>query len=294
VPERYCSRCGQDRGRTPHVPLREFLAEAVGEALSLDSRLVRTIPPFFLRPGLLTEEFLAGRRTRYSSPLRLYLVATVAFFLAASGSQSGKVEIATDRGVLFEVGVVEGGTGPGEAGAGGAGGTAAAAERQAQRSRALAEEVGRLSQGSALERLAGRRLEALGRLPAAEANRLIRQAMTEQGPRVLFVLVPVMAGLLALLHRGSGRFFAEHLVFALHVHALGFALLVPGALWPGWLTGAGVVATALYVLLALRRVYRRSWPATVVRYAGLAGLYLVAFAAGMVALSLLALALATA
>ena len=35
------------------------------------------------RPGKLTNDFNAGRRMRYMHPLRLYLLASIAFFLMA-------------------------------------------------------------------------------------------------------------------------------------------------------------------------------------------------------------------
>jgi Protein of unknown function (DUF3667) len=107
VGERFCTRCGQDRGHTPHVPLREFVSEVLGEALSVDSRMARTVVPFLFRPGFLTEEFLAGRRLRYSSPLRLYLLTTLLFFLFASfGEAGGSTRADGTRGL--SIGFVDG------------------------------------------------------------------------------------------------------------------------------------------------------------------------------------------
>jgi len=100
-----------------------------------------------------------------------------------------------------------------------------------------------------------------------------------------------MAGLLLLLFRRGRRFFAEHLVFALHTHALGFALLTPGVLLDlDGLVGAGVAATGLHVLLAQRRVYGLPWPATLWRFGLLGTLYLVALVFGVGGAALLALA----
>ena len=50
----------------------------------------------FAQPGRLTEEFLAGRRRRYTSPLRLYLFISVTFFLLMAWVAS--------RGLLLEHG----------------------------------------------------------------------------------------------------------------------------------------------------------------------------------------------
>ncbi len=306
VPERFCSRCGQDRGLTPHVPLREIVGEALGEALSVDGRMARTIVPFLFRPGFLTAEYLAGRRVRYSSPLRLYLLTTLLFFLAASlgPDQPGLQSRGKDGGFVIGYTVdPEPATGtPAAAGAAGPSGPAPAERKvlvggsreltEAERV-AVRDEVARLrTKGDLFSRLMADRIERLGALPPGEASRQVSQAILAQTPRVLLFLVPVMAGLLALLYRGRRRFYAEHFVFALHAHALGFALLVPGeALASRWLTATGAGLAALHVLLALRRVYGAGWWATGLRFAGLALAYLVALGLGLGVAALLGLLL---
>ena len=50
----------------------------------LDSRVWRTLIALLLRPGRLTNEFVAGRRTLYLPPFRLYLVLSLIFFLLPS------------------------------------------------------------------------------------------------------------------------------------------------------------------------------------------------------------------
>jgi membrane-associated HD superfamily phosphohydrolase len=39
----------------------------------MDSKLLRTLLPFWFRPGKLTNEYLAGKRVRYISPFRLFI-----------------------------------------------------------------------------------------------------------------------------------------------------------------------------------------------------------------------------
>jgi hypothetical protein len=277
VVERYCSRCGQDGGLTPRLPLKEIVAEGLGEVLSVDGRMARTIGPFFLRPGLLTAEYLAGRRARYSSPLRLYLLTTLCFFLAASAGGFPAVRTTVGRGGGLSVGYQVGAPPAEEA-------DPAAEARRVEKE--LAELRG---QHGAWGALLADRIDLLRRLPPEEAKHRMGQALVQQAPRVLFFLVPVMAGLLALLHLRSGAFFAEHFVFALHTHALGFALLVPGTLLGSWpVAGAGVLAAALHLLLGMRRVYRRSWAGTVLRFLVLSLLYLVALGAGLALAAVLA------
>ncbi len=49
-----------------------------------------TIKTLFRNPGMLTQEFLAGRRRTYTSPLRLYLAISISFFIIIAWfAQSG-------------------------------------------------------------------------------------------------------------------------------------------------------------------------------------------------------------
>jgi hypothetical protein len=76
----YCGFCGQ-RALRLDVSLRELLHEGFHEFVHLDGRILLTLRLLFTRPGRLTAEMLAGRRQRYIAPIRLYLVASVLFFL---------------------------------------------------------------------------------------------------------------------------------------------------------------------------------------------------------------------
>jgi hypothetical protein len=46
--------------------------------------LWRTLRPLAFSPGVLTQEFLRGRRAAYTPPFRMYLLLSVAFFLSTS------------------------------------------------------------------------------------------------------------------------------------------------------------------------------------------------------------------
>lgn len=79
----YCPQCGQ-KNIDLERPLPELLGAAVRETLDVDGRVIRTLWTQMRRPGVLTSEYLAGRRRLYSPPLRLYLVISVLFFVLAA------------------------------------------------------------------------------------------------------------------------------------------------------------------------------------------------------------------
>src|ERR1051325_3297322 len=81
----FCAECGQ-RDIPPYPSVRDLAVDAVAEFSGWDGRLLNTVRALVLRPGLLTHEFLEGRRARYISPLRLYLSARVIYFLLAAAA----------------------------------------------------------------------------------------------------------------------------------------------------------------------------------------------------------------
>jgi len=98
------------------------------------------------------------------------------------------------------------------------------------------------------------------------------------------VIYPLFVALaLKLLFRRRGLYFAEHLIFALHV--LAFSFLASALLWPVYalfglrtstetftaasvlITAGSIVWTGVYLLLAMRRAYAEPWPPAVVKSA---------------------------
>ncbi len=71
---KYCSNCGEKLPDAHDLSLRHFLHHGLHELTHLDSKIFRTLRTLILKPGVLTAEYLAGRRQRYVLPLRLFLV----------------------------------------------------------------------------------------------------------------------------------------------------------------------------------------------------------------------------
>ena len=85
----HCSHCGQ-RAKVQVISLWGLIKDFLGDVFDWDSRIWRTLRPLALRPGLLTSEFLRGRRAHYVPPFRMYLILSVVFFLIASVFDPGK------------------------------------------------------------------------------------------------------------------------------------------------------------------------------------------------------------
>jgi hypothetical protein len=80
---RFCVACGQkDQPLDPTV--RDVVGEFARELSDLDGRILNSIRRLFLSPGFLTAEHFRGRRVAWVSPVRLYLVFSVAYFAIVS------------------------------------------------------------------------------------------------------------------------------------------------------------------------------------------------------------------
>jgi hypothetical protein len=84
---RFCHVCGQ-RDDSVVVPLRRFVVDGFREALSLEGQVVGTLKALVLAPGDLTLSYLQGRRARFISPVRLYLLTSVVFATALAFNNS--------------------------------------------------------------------------------------------------------------------------------------------------------------------------------------------------------------
>lgn len=265
TPGEFCGTCGQ-RNTDLHVSVRELVADVLSEAFEADARIARTVKPFLLRPGFLTNEHNAGRRARYSSPLRVYLFCSVLYFLSLSLTDVPQVETAANRGrgVYFS-----------------------------DRGKQPGGDV-HIARLGAFGRRLETRINQVKHLPAQEKQdftRRMQASVVENLPKAMFVLVPLAALLLKLLFWRSRKYYVEHLTFALHAHALAFLVLLGvdlllfathDAVWPALFT----LAIPAYVLIALRNVYGQAWGWTVVKGAALGAAYgvLIAFASAAVTL----------
>lgn len=120
VSSRFCADCGQPVH--VHRTLAHLAEEVLHGVLHFDGRIWRTLPLLMLNPGRLTREWVQGRRTRYVSPLAMFLFTVfLAFFLFSFGgleprtepraqdgeqaSEQASAAVAEARGALADVNV---------------------------------------------------------------------------------------------------------------------------------------------------------------------------------------------
>lgn len=142
------------------------------------------------------------------------------------------------------------------------------------------------------ERALQRKLAQVAHLPMRDAMISVLRDLLEFAPHMVFLLLPVFAFILKLLYIRRSRFYAEHFVFALHVHAFVFVMFTVMFILPwDWINGLLTLWIAVYVWLALRRVYRQGWFRTTVKWWTLGTVYLLFFSLGVIGLAVATLLL---
>jgi hypothetical protein len=206
--------------------------EFIGHYVALEGRLWGTISRLLFRPGLLTAEYLAGRRKRYVEPLRLYLSLSIIFFAILKFSDAG---VATVDPRPLPPGATQ---------------QVVPAKEQPGISHAI---------------------ERFDKMNDHEKSAVMQAGFYKYAPYAIFLLMPVFAMWLKLLYLGTGKKYGEHMLFALHTNAFAFVMLGVFIFLPdGLLKFVAFCWVAGYLPWAMQRVYRKGKWGTLWRW-GLLG-----------------------
>lgn len=305
---KFCARCGQEN-EDQTVAVKLLARDLLSDVASFDSKLLRTLVPLVIRPGFLTNEYNAGRRVRYLSPFKLYLTLSVLFFLVLPLTHHASLvnitSTPTKAGTTLHS----------------ARQTAARiqADKDYQDAQADLKDAQDDAPGLSLAPQHGHATLSVGKssydlthLPATveaynaqqrdprqtpdpklvqylkrqiikvkQNPKSLSDALLDYIPKMMFILLPAFALSLKLIYLRSKRFYIEHLIFSLHLHAFLFLLLTLLLLVDlavsraaAAATPLAVIAAVLYPYFAMRVVYKQSWGKTFVKYNLLAFNYL--------------------
>jgi hypothetical protein len=353
----FCAQCGQhaiDYRRS----IFRVLLDAADSFLNWDTKFLHSMNQLLVHPWQLTNDFNAGRRARYVHPLRLYLIASIVFFLLARAinwDSEGPIQLTSqDRSELVaslnkmiepdspltpeqraEVELARVKLAEPEG--------ALTKEQRAelkksihayiksQVSKSLSVEE-RTKMATMLARIPKIRdpekvttppivppppdfsapdvaisppavpAVSIGATPKAPLHfsmgppgekksafavwleKQVKEKIGEDGaraklfletlrsniPAMMLCCIPLFAFILKLLYVRQGRFYVEHLVYALHIHTFLYvsviitSLAVMGAnrtvpALGGWIIGVMACAIVVQIFLSIRRVYKQNW-----------------------------------
>lgn len=302
----FCPTCGQENHELK-VPFRHMVYEFVEGITHFDAKVWNTLRAMAV-PGRITAEFLVGRRARYVPPVRLYIFVSLVFFFLLNAlmnhrfDEQGRRDGTAARTDTVRAPVRSGvhttvrdgdSTPVADDGDLSISMTLSDDERTALKerlphlSRTQVDSV-LISMGNPRPNWFQRRLlMAVVHIPVGDdANSYIGHLVTRSLSLLMFLLMPFLALLLKVFFARK-RLYYEHLIFSIHTHTAFFllfstlcalGLLMDGVvqLWVVRLTWLGAGA---YMLSALRRVYHRSWAATVLLSLAMLIPYAIAFVA---------------
>jgi Protein of unknown function (DUF3667) len=296
----YCPSCGQETA--PHPPtVWEFGHEFITHYVALEGKLWNTLGLLFFKPGELTRRYLIGQKRRHVNPLRLYLTASILFFIVVKLFGAGslvRTDFKSEEERLLAANEVV--TAVKEEAK-----TATTARApQSVTSKALPNLTIKLptsDKESAKHATPTDRKRITLNSPAMDAIQcedsnacqkirahfearykdktlrefggIARDRALSLAPYAMFLFLPVFAALTYLLYRKRGMYYGEHVVYALHVHAFAYFYLMAFAFAADWLGNLLALWGMIYFWLAMRRVFAGRWWATSLRYMVIGTLY---------------------
>jgi len=312
----FCHGCGQS-ARSLRRPFWSILTDSVETLFLMDGRVAQTLPALMVYPGRISRDYLDGRRARFIPPFRLYVLASLVFFVLlplVTGQGGGligeapglgevreQVEQAREAGTMSEEEYQEALDGLDQLegiGQGNVPGLAAPAPPAADAGGENSAEASPAAQGlpgivpdEALEAM--RQSGEAGNTDAARVARALEdpERLAEETrrwiPRIMFVMLPVYAALLALVYLWRKRFFYfDHLIVSLHFHAALFFAMSLGAVaamlvgW-GWVMLGLLLYSNAYLYKINRVVYERGRVSSVLRVLMLDFLYFIVLMLGL-------------
>jgi hypothetical protein len=258
APGKFCPQCGQETKLHPPSAW-EFVHEFITHYVAAEGKLWRTLGNLFFKPGKLTQEYLAGRKSRYVVPLRLYLTfSIIALFLmrlmvdvhAPSADMLAKA-MAEDKSKVQATIIYIG-----------------SAKAVIENGKFICEGLPQ----SICERLRKRYDRDIPSL-AEELSQVAGRFMGKWGV-AMFILLPLFALWLKLIYLRRNMRYGEHLVFTFHLHAFWFAIFILMTLLPGAAGDYLAAAIPIYGVWAMQRVYGGRWWAMALRAGALTVLYL--------------------
>ena len=239
---RFCSACGEEKSRRGNYSLLGHLGETLKVATSFESGIFKSFAALITKPGLLTSEYFAGRRKPYLKPLQLFLFCNIAFFLVQSYSEFRA--LSTPLRVHTRL-------------------LPYSPYARAKVDQAVIEKRTTLREYEA-------RFDAI---------------IETHAKTLVILMIPMFALLMQALYWRAGRYFVEHLVFSTHFYSFYLLVLSAQILLSAaafsiarritnnlaafqsdlLYTSIMLLACFMYLLPALRRVYKQGWIVTVIK-----------------------------
>ncbi len=270
----FCPHCGQENN-DHRVSFGTFIGDFFSNYFSFDTRIGRSVKPFFLRPGYLTNRFNEGKRMRFVHPLRLYLIVSLLFFFVATLL----VQLNLEEVSLVSDPETSGDLVEGDSVTVSSWNTILGVMRNEG-----------LSDREAIDSLRSMNKLKISLINQAFADRLFHQLrrvvkndlsvfgayLMQNLPVMMFIVLPLLSLVFKLFYIRRDFLYVHHLVHVLHLHA--FAFLVVGVYLLALIVfgvtdtvsdnihNAVILLIMGYAYLSFLKVYRQRWYKTLFKF----------------------------
>lgn len=301
----FCGECGQ-KAHLHKDNLGHMIVHFIGDYFHYDNKFWRTLKILFTKPGLITLEYIQGRRVKYLNPIQLYIFVTTLFFLFLFSTTDSKDEVSEeyDTSMVTVPSVVNLNYKVDS--------TQEAVLNDVQDS-ILSELNETMVQGGSAKSKIG-----IGKWSPSEINlkaydsvqnnlpdslkdsywkRKLKRATYRDGdnfgdlilhnfPKMFFLLLPIFAFILMMLFRKQKYYYVDHIIFSLHFHAVLFFILgiesvityfISNEVIINAITFCSGVGIIIYLFFSLKRVYPSPLYKIVFKQIALFFLYLIMF-----------------
>ena len=224
----YCSECGQKN--TELLSVKAIVKELTDNVFSFDSRFFITLKYLIIKPGFLTKEYWAGRRTTYLSPLRMYLVLSVFYFFLHGIMDEGIFQIIIDK--------------------------------NPQKSNSETFEF----RTDGVPQIFHFIIDNINKgIKVTDDRGLSKDFIGDYMPSAMFILMPFMGLLLLFVYKKKKLFYSYHLITVLHFHCFVFFLNSVEELIP-IIEDIITFFFFYYAVSMLKVIYQDSWLKTSMKF----------------------------
>lgn len=278
----FCPSCGQKVLNPSDFTFRHLFLDSIGDYFHVDGKFLHTLKPLLFKPGLVTSDYIEGRRARFIPPFKLFLFISVIYFIAVGLTFSVKEHVGNENVATADTSKAN----------------STAAERDTidlklaltiggktipvDSARKVIEEKGMdaflesVHPGSSwFTRFIERRAVEL----SIQGSQAFIAKMVHNASKAIFLLIPFVALLLKIIYLRRKRLYHDHLIFSLHFHSFLFLLLLVYQLLayflfetPVWIM---LMLVLIYLSLSLKQVYNQRWWKTILKMTVLLLLYLI-------------------
>lgn len=105
MPGSFCIHCGQP-SKPERLTLLSLWSDYFGRVFNLDTKFLRTVKDLFIRPGVVSREFVLGNRVRYIPPVSYFVILTTLYIIFLSLINVGFYDIMATSGQAVSPGDV--------------------------------------------------------------------------------------------------------------------------------------------------------------------------------------------